>query len=103
MKRAAAGYKVVRSLHLLKNAPTRLWRLGIVLLLINCCSLPVFAQTKVSGVVNDLRGVGIEGVTVTEKGTTNATITDNTGHFTMNVVNAGSTLVFSHAAFQAQE
>jgi TonB-linked SusC/RagA family outer membrane protein len=78
-------------------------RFYILLLLTHVCSLPVFAQTKVSGVVNDLKGVGIEGVTVTEKGTSNATTTDNTGHFTITVKEGSSTLVFSHTAFQAQE
>lgn len=94
---------MVYSSQLIKNALVPFRRLGIVLLLINFCSLPVFAQTKVSGVVNDLKGVGIEGVTVTEKGTSNATTTDATGHFAISVKDGNGTLVFSHTAFQMQE
>src|SRR5688500_9925971 len=78
-------------------------RFVILLLLTHVSVLPVFAQTNVSGVVNDIKGVGIEGVTVTEKGTGNAITTDNTGHFTITVKDGNGTLVFSHTAFQMQE
>jgi TonB-linked outer membrane protein, SusC/RagA family len=103
MKRAAAGYRETPLLYLFTNARRQNWQMGIILVLINCFTLTAFAQTKVSGVVNDMKGVGIEGVTVTEKGNTNAVVTDATGHFTITVKAADATLVFSHTAFQTQE
>lgn len=103
MKRAAAGYQVTHLLHLLTNARRHVLQLGIMLMLANFCALPAFAQTKVSGVVNDMKGVGLEGVTVSEKGATNAVVTDANGQFSMNVQDGNATLVFSHTAFQTQE
>ncbi|HVG16755.1 MAG TPA: SusC/RagA family TonB-linked outer membrane protein, partial [Chitinophagaceae bacterium] len=62
------------------------------------------AQTgKVSGVITDEKGNGIEGVTVVIKGTTNGTTTDNTGKFSMTVPNPSSVLVFSSTGYTSRE
>lgn len=60
---------------------------------------PSFSQTPgtiaVSGVVKDSSGAGMPNVTVTERGTTNATSTGADGSFTINVTNSRSALIFS--------
>ncbi|SDL15606.1 TonB-linked outer membrane protein, SusC/RagA family [Catalinimonas alkaloidigena] len=55
-----------------------------------------------SGRVVDPEGEGIPGVNVLEKGTTNGTITDVDGRFTLNV-SEGTTLVFSAVGYLPQE
>lgn len=60
-------------------------------------------KIKVTGMVADSSNVGIPGVTVTEKGTANSTITNNDGRFTMNVTNAQSVLVFSSVGYVPAE
>lgn len=48
-------------------------------------SAAAFAQTQVTGHVADVRGEDIIGANVTVKGTSNGTITDIDGNFTINV------------------
>lgn len=62
------------------------------------------AQQSVSGtVVSESDGLGIPGATVLEKGTTNGTITDNNGKFTINVDSGSSTLVISFIGMKTVE
>ena len=58
-------------------------------------------QTQVVGVVNDAMGPVI-GASVLEKGTTNGTITDFDGRFSLNV-QPGVTLVISYIGYKTQE
>ena len=58
-------------------------------------------QTQVAGVVNDAMGPVI-GASVLEKGTTNGTITDFDGRFSLNV-QPGATLVISYIGYKTQE
>lgn len=61
------------------------------------------AQT-VTGTVTDKKGEALPGVTVTVKGTKNATSTNNQGVYTLNNVAADAVLVFSGAGItQRQE
>ncbi|MFT2009981.1 TonB-dependent receptor [Pontibacter sp. 13R65] len=60
------------------------------------------AQT-ISGKVSDERGEPLPGVTVLVKGSTNATITDADGVYSLTVPNLTSTLVFSFLGYGAQE
>ncbi len=64
-----------------------------------------FAQDKipVTGVVNDSAGVGVPQVTVTERGTKNATTTSSSGAFTISVANQQSVLVFSSVGYATRE
>lgn len=55
--------------------------------------------TTVSGKVTDSSGTGLAKVTVTERGTKNATITSEEGFFTIRVANSGSVLVFSSVGY----
>lgn len=57
---------------------------------------------KVTGVVSDTNGEPIIGASVVEKGTSNGTITDLDGKFTIEV-NAGATLNISYIGYKNQE
>ena len=59
-------------------------------------------KQSVSGVVKDATGEPVIGASIVEKGTTNGTITDFDGNFSLEVAN-GATLVISFIGFQTQE
>lgn len=61
------------------------------------------AQNTVSGKVSDSAGQPLIGVTVVVKGTTNGTITDVNGNYTLPRVPANATLVFSFVGMKMQE
>jgi iron complex outermembrane receptor protein len=69
-----------------------------------CATLVGFAQERsVSGKVKSSDdGSGIPGVNILEKGTTNGTVSDADGNFTISVGNT-ATLVFSFVGYTAQE
>lgn len=56
-----------------------------------------------TGTVRDNAGAGIAGVTVSEKGTANATSTATDGTFSINVASSNSVLVFTSVGFGTQE
>ncbi|KAA6318396.1 TonB-dependent receptor SusC, partial [termite gut metagenome] len=61
-------------------------------------------QTQVAtGTVVDTKGELIIGASVLEKGTTNGTITDINGKFTLNNVRANATLIISYIGYQSKE
>ncbi len=60
-------------------------------------------QKQVSGKVTDNSGQPLPGVTVLVKGTTNGTITDSEGSYTLPNVPADATLVFSFVGMKEQE
>ena len=66
------------------------------MLMLTCTIL--YAQTEITGTVVDETGETVIGATVMEKGTTNGTVTDFDGVFTIKV-NPGATLVFSYVGF----
>ena len=57
----------------------------------------------VKGKVTDSTGFGIPGVTVKEKGTTNAVATDQGGNYSIGVAGQGSTLEFSSVGYATRE
>ncbi|PKP26330.1 MAG: TonB-dependent receptor [Bacteroidetes bacterium HGW-Bacteroidetes-2] len=73
------------------------------LLIIICVFLPsfLFAQV-VRGTITDISGTVLSGVNVIEKGTSNGTITDFDGNYTIQV-NENATLVFSYIGFETLE
>ncbi|MCQ2334323.1 MAG: TonB-dependent receptor [Paludibacteraceae bacterium] len=77
---------------------TRLLMFAMMLLM----SFAAMAQT-VSGVVSDAGKEPIIGASVLEQGTSNGTVTDFDGHFTLNVSDANATLVVSYVGMKAQE
>jgi len=71
--------------------------------LLVCGVSTAFAQSTVSGKVTSSEdGSALPGVTVLEKGTSNGTISDTDGNFTINV-SANATLVFSFVGYSSQE
>lgn len=84
----------------LKNARLRPFVLFMALFLMNVSW--AFAQLTVTGNVKSTTGEPLIGVNVTEKGTTNGTVTDLDGNYTLRVAK-GKTLVFSYIGFLSQE
>ncbi|HRQ49800.1 MAG TPA: carboxypeptidase-like regulatory domain-containing protein, partial [Agriterribacter sp.] len=62
----------------------------------------VAADFPVRGSVTDENGP-VAGVTVTEKGTSNATTTDVNGNYAITVQNANSVLVFTYVGYKTVE
>ena len=62
----------------------------------------MYAQSTITGNVTDETGEAVIGCTVLEKGTSNGTITDFDGNFTLQV-QAGKTLVFSYVGYLTVE
>ncbi|MBC8034491.1 MAG: carboxypeptidase-like regulatory domain-containing protein, partial [Chitinophagaceae bacterium] len=74
----------------------------IVLLL----SAPFFAfsQTRqITGTVNDENGAPLPSVSVVQKGTTNGTVTGESGTFVIAVSGANPVLLFSYSGRQTRE
>jgi len=76
---------------------------NLLTLLFFSLSVMTYAQMTVSGVVTDENGESMIGLTVLEKGTTNGTVTDIDGTYSIIVSGENSTLVFSYTGFQTQE
>lgn len=67
---------------------------------------PLFsaAQTSaVNGTVKDEKGGSMPGVSVGLKGTSSGVVTDNTGHFSLNITGGNGTLIFSYIGYLKQE
>ena len=70
----------------------------VFLLTVMCIALlgSAIAQQSVSGtVVSESDGLGLPGVTISEKGTANGVLSDSNGKFSIKVASGKSTLVFS--------
>lgn len=66
-------------------------------------STPLMNTIEVTGRVVDAKGNGIAGVTVTEKGTRNATATDDNGFFLLRNVKENAVLVFTGTNVETRE
>ena len=67
-------------------------------------SLPAAPQTReVKGIVSDAGGLPLPGVTVIVKGTTQGTVTNNDGSYTISGVTNGAILVYSFIGMKTQE
>ena len=65
-------------------------------------SLTVLAQQTVRGTLRTTTGEPLIGATVTVKGTTNSTLTDANGQFSINAAN-GNVLVVTSVGYQPRE
>ncbi|MFN4312945.1 MAG: SusC/RagA family TonB-linked outer membrane protein [Chitinophagaceae bacterium] len=77
-------------------------RLLLMMLLLMSGTVLLAQQEKVSGRVTDPSGKGVEGVSVTIKGTKTGTTTNAAGEFSINAAN-GATLVFTSIGFVSQD
>lgn len=77
----------------------------VLVILTMCLALTVsaMAQLTVTGRVTGEDGLGIPGASVLEKGTTNGTVTNLDGDYTLRVGNNNATLVFSFMGYTSQE
>jgi len=78
----------------------------VTLMTLACLSEPLFSQAtsqRVSGVVTDQSGVGIIGATVLVQGTSNGTVTDLNGKFSLSNVRENATLLISYIGMLSQE
>ncbi len=78
------------------------WKRILLVSLICLLASPAWAQTLVTGSVNDDGGNPLSGVTVQLKGTTVATTTGSSGRFSIQTQGTG-TLVFSMIGFETRE
>ena len=79
------------------------FRKGMVLFLLIVSSLVAYAQQTVSGVVVDEAGEPLIGVSILVKGTTNGSITDFDGNFTLTGVETKDVLIFSYIGYGSKE
>lgn len=66
------------------------------------CSSVAMAQTQKSGVITDATGEPLIGVTVMEQGTTNGTVTDVNGRYTLTTTKADAKLKVSYVGYVDQ-
>lgn len=62
-----------------------------------------FQGHRVKGIVTDAEGSPLPGVNILEKGTTNGTVTDLDGNYTISVDNPDGILVFSYVGYLSEE
>ena len=67
-----------------------------------CLPYGLAQSIKVTGTVTDSQSEPLIGVSVVVKGTTNGSITDVDGNYTI-TANKGATLIFSYVGYNAQE
>ncbi len=77
--------------------------LSLLLLLNVFSAFTIMAQQKITGKVVDEQGIGLPGVNVAEKGTTNGSITDFNGDYTISVASDQSVIIFSFIGYLNQE
>lgn len=76
----------------------------VVVLLLLISSNQLFGQREVSGTVNDAAsGDPLIGATVVVKGTSNGTVTDLDGNYTITVQGANAVLQFSYVSYETKE
>uniref|UniRef100_UPI004048C373 SusC/RagA family TonB-linked outer membrane protein n=1 Tax=Algoriphagus sp. TaxID=1872435 RepID=UPI004048C373 len=77
--------------------------LSVCLTLLVLTVSAAYAQKTVTGTVLDEYGMGLPGVSILVKGTTNGTATDIDGKYSLNVPNDQATLVFSFIGYTTVE
>ena len=80
------------------------FRVGLFLLLVTFCLGTIQAQSsKITGYVKDQSGEPLIGVNVMEKGTTNGTVTDLNGFYSIVAKASNAVLNFSYIGYRNQE
>ncbi|PWG06757.1 SusC/RagA family TonB-linked outer membrane protein [Polaribacter aquimarinus] len=86
-----------------KRNPLYGLKLMLFLLFMGFTTFNLEAQEKVTGVVKDVGGITLPGVSVVQKGTTRGTSTDFDGNYSINLTVGQKTLVFSYLGFKTIE
>jgi TonB-linked SusC/RagA family outer membrane protein len=76
----------------------------LIFLFLQTCiyAKPYFKDISISGFVRDSDSIGLEGTTITEKGTKNSVVAGPKGNFSI-TVQEGATLVISYVGFEPKE
>lgn len=74
-----------------------------VVLLALLGSFSAFAQTTITGVIKDAKGLTLPGVSVRVKNTQVGTLTDGAGKYSIKATDGNQTLVFTFVGFTSQE
>lgn len=80
-----------------------LFKKAMMTLVLSVACLVAYAQQTVNGTVIDESGEPLIGVSIQVKGTTNGTITDFDGNFTLSNLNSSDVLVFSYIGYGNKE
>jgi len=84
-----------------KNHLDNIQRLSFFILFI-VFAIGAFAQNKITGVVTDITGEPVIGASVVVRGTTNGSITDLNGNFSILNAPQNATLVVSYIGYESQ-
>ena len=79
--------------------------LGLMLVIVfsSFTAINLEAQNRISGVVKDVDGMPLPGVTVVQKGTSRGASTDFDGNYSVELTSGEKTLVFSYLGFKTVE
>ncbi|WP_254560495.1 SusC/RagA family TonB-linked outer membrane protein [Dyadobacter diqingensis] len=66
-------------------------------------AVTAIADRAVKGTISDENGQGLPGVSIVVKGTSTGTVSNETGAYTINIPDAGGTLIFSFLGYISQE
>lgn len=86
-----------------RQLPVFGWMFMLVLVFSGFTSVNLQAQERISGVVNDVGGMPLPGVSVIQKGTTRGASTDFDGNYSIELTSGVKTLVFSYLGFKTVE
>ncbi len=87
-----------------RNVLQSMWKTSMIAALLMIVNVAVFAQNvSLVGRVSDEQGELMIGVTIQEKGTSNATITDINGQYSLNLSSSNPTLIVSFIGYKTQE
>jgi len=76
---------------------------AVVFLFLFTSGLSTFAQQAITGVVSSSNGETLIGVNIVQKGTSNGTVTDFDGNYSLNLMEGEQVLVFSYTGYQDVE
>ena len=86
-----------------RQCPVFGWMLMLVLVFSGFASVNLQAQESISGVVKDVGGIPLPGVSIIQKGTTRGAVTDFDGNYSLELTLGEKTLVFSYLGFKTVE
>ena len=86
-----------------KNYADPWWKYAGLLTLALFLYSGALAQSSVSGIVSDMNGDALVGVTVTVRGTTTGVLTGDKGDYSVNVSSGDAILAFSFIGYETQE
>tara|TARA_R110002073_G_scaffold55697_4_gene142409 strand:- start:8434 stop:11580 length:3147 start_codon:yes stop_codon:yes gene_type:complete len=86
-----------------RQFPVLGWMLMLALVFSGFTSFNLQAQERISGVVKDVGGMPLPGVSIIQKGTTRGASTDFDGNYNLELTLGEKTLVFSYLGFKTVE